>query len=184
MINRCPLDSAGRPPARRDLTIAAGVLNYYEQAHDDKNILSSAAVIRPERVSVIVFDGKYTWKGNSTQKKRPISWWRSAYRLRIVDISNDEPGVLFLKPFIVFFADTGEGASVANCLPDLAKKICEDFGLDLNRAAWIEDRPDREERFRVATFQPVARLGNDRFYQVAWRSAAPGELDLINAHCA
>ena len=133
---------------------------------------------------MIVFDGKYTWNGNTTQKRRPISWWRSAYRLRIVDIAHDAPDVLFLKPFIVFFTDTGEGASVTNCLPDLAKKICEDFGLELNRVAWIEDRPDRKERFRVATFQPVARLGQDRFYQVVWRPAAPRELDLIKTHCA
>jgi hypothetical protein len=147
-------------------------------------VINTVNRIRLECMSVIVYDGKYTWRGNTTQKKRPISWWRSAYRLRIVDISQEAPHVLFLKPFIVFFTDTGEGASVTNCLPDLAKKICEDFKLEMNRVAWIEDRPDREERFRVATFQPVARLGDDRFYQVAWRSAAPGELDLINAHCA
>jgi len=133
---------------------------------------------------VIVYDGKYTWKGNTNKKKRPISWWRSAYRLRIVDLAHDAPDVVYLKPFIVFFSDTGEGASVTNCLPDLAKKICEDFQLDLNRVAWIEDRPERAERFRVATFTPVARLGDDRFYQVAWRSPAPGERDLFNAHCA
>jgi len=154
------------------------------QPNDDNNNRNSATATHTERVPVIVFDGKYTWRGNTSQKKRPISWWRSAYRLRIVDISKDQAGVVYLKPVIVFFSDTGEGASVTNCLPDLAKKICEDFQLDLNRAVWIEDRPDREERFRVATFQPVARLGEDRFYQVAWRSLAPGEQDLIKTHCA
>ena len=133
---------------------------------------------------MIVYDGKYTWAGNTSQKKRPISWWQSAYRLRIVDLSRDAPGVVFLKPFMVFFSDTGEGASVTNCLPDLAKQICEDFHLDLNRVLWVEDRPVSEGRFRVATFQPVARLGADRFYQVVWRVATPGELDLILTHCA
>jgi hypothetical protein len=72
---------------------------------------------------------------------------------------------------------------VTNCLPDLAKQICEDFHLELNRVVWIEDGRDNKERFRVAMFHPVARLGKDLFYQVAWRSPAPSELDLIKAHC-
>jgi hypothetical protein len=49
---------------------------------------------------------------------------------------------------------------------------------------WVEDRPDIKQRFRVAVFRPVARLGGDVFYQVAWRAAASSELNLINAHCA
>jgi hypothetical protein len=138
---------------------------------------------REEHAAVIVYDGKYTWQGDTSKKKRPISWWRSAYRLRIVDVSRDAPGVVFLKPFLVFFADTGEGASVTNCLPDLAKQICEDFHLELTRVVWIEDRPDSNERFRVAMFHPVARLGQDLFYQVDWRSATPRELELITAQC-
>lgn len=133
---------------------------------------------------MIVYDGEYSWKGSTTAKKRPISWWRSSYRLRIVDVSRDASDVVFLKPHVVLFADTGQGASVTNCLPDLAKQICQDFDLDFNRVVWVEDRPDIKERFRVAVFRPVARLGSDVFYQVAWRAAAPSELDLINAHCA
>ena len=142
------------------------------------------ALIGKERIAVIIYDGEYSWKGKSTAKKRPISWWRSSYRLRIVDVSRDNPGIVFLKPHVVLFADTGEGASVTNCLPDLAKQICEDFELDLNRVVWVEDRPEIKERFRIAVFRPVARLGRDVFYQVAWRAAIPSELNLITAHCA
>jgi len=142
------------------------------------------ALIGKERIIVIIYDGEYSWKGKSTAKKRPISWWRSSYRLRIVDVSRDTPGIVFLKPHVVLFADTGEGASVTNCLPDLAKQICEDFELDLNRVVWVEDRPEIKERFRIAVFRPVARLGRDVFYQVAWRAAIPSELNLITAHCA
>jgi hypothetical protein len=142
------------------------------------------SMIGEERILVIVYDGEYSWKGNSTAKKRPISWWRSSYRLRIVDVSHNAQGIVFLKPHLVLFADTGKGASVTNCLPDLAKQICEDFGLDLNRVVWVEDCPEIKERFRVAVFRQVARLGSDVFYQVAWRTAIPSELSLINAHCA
>ncbi len=132
---------------------------------------------------MIVYDGEYRWKGRSSVKKRPISWWQSAYHLRIVDLSRDVPDVLFLKPHVVLFTDTGEGASVTNCLPDLAKQICEDFNLDLNRVVWVEESPESTERFRVAVFRPVVRLGNDLFYKVTWRSTAASELNLINTHC-
>lgn len=142
------------------------------------------SIIGEERKVVIVYDGEYSWRGSTRAKKRPISWWRSSYRLRIVDVSRDAPDVVFLKPHVVLFADTGEGASVTNCLPDLAKQICRDFDLDFNRVVWVEDRPDVKQRFRVAVFRPVARLGRDVFYQVAWRAAASSELNLINAHCA
>ncbi len=133
---------------------------------------------------MIVYDGEYSWQGNAKAKKRPISWWPSYYRLRIVDVSRDDPEVVFLKPHVVLFADTGDGASVTNCLPDLAKQICQDFDLDLNRVVWVEDRPEIKERFRVAVFRPVARLSGDIFYRVAWRSAVPSELSIIKAHCA
>lgn len=133
---------------------------------------------------MIVYDGQYSWKGNSKAKKRPISWWQSSYRLRIIDVSRDAPEVVFLKPHVVLFTDTGDGASVTNCLPDLAKQICQDFDLELNRVVWVEDRPEIKERFRVAVFRPVARLSGDVYYQVDWRTAAPSELSLIKAHCA
>jgi hypothetical protein len=133
---------------------------------------------------MIVYDGTYSWKGNTTVKKRPISWWQSSYQLRVIDISGNSPDVVFLKPHMVLFTDTGNGASVTNCLPDLAKQICEDFKLDLDRVIWVENRPEATNRFRVAAFQQVARLGQEAFYQVNWRLASAGEMDLIKAHCA
>lgn len=133
---------------------------------------------------MIVYDGPYRWKGSTASQKRPISWWRSSYQLRIIDVSRGARDVVFLKPHLVLFADTGEGASVTNCLPDLAKQVCEDFNLDLNRVVWVEDRPDDEHRFRVAMFRPVARLSGDVFYRVDWRDAAPGELQMIEAYRA
>jgi hypothetical protein len=131
---------------------------------------------------VILFDGTYSWQGKTTARKRPISWWRSAYQLRIIDISRDGKDIVFLKPHLVLFADTGQGASVTNCLPELAKRICEDFDLDLNRVVWVEERPEADDRYRVAMFRPVARLSGEAFYQVVWRMASPGEQALIAAH--
>ncbi len=132
---------------------------------------------------MIVYDGEYSWKGNTTVKKRPISWWRSSYHLRVVDLSQGAPGVVFLKPHVVLFTDSGDGASVANCMPDLAKQICEDFNLDLNRVVWVEDHPEAKERFRIAVLKQVARLGGEAFYRVSWRPPGPREMDLIQTHC-
>ena len=133
---------------------------------------------------MIVYDGTYRWQGSTAARKRPISWWRSSYRLRIIDVSRGARDVVFLKPHMVLFADTGEGASATNCLPDLAKQICHDFNLDLNRVVWVEDRPDEEKRFQVAMFHAVARLSGEVLYQVDWREAAPGELHLIETYGA
>lgn len=132
---------------------------------------------------MILYDGKYSWKGSTTTRKRPISWWRSSYQVRIIDASRDAGRAVLLKPHIVLLADTGEGASVTNCLPDLAKRICNDFKLDVNRVLWVEDRPETRERFWVAMFRSVARIAGDVLYQVSWRTAAPAELRLIEKHC-
>ena len=132
---------------------------------------------------MIVYDGTYSWKGSTTSKKRPISWWQSSYKLRVVDITRGTPGVVFLKPTLVIFTDTGEGASVTNCLPDLAKQICEDFKLHLDRVVWVEERPGSNPRYRIAVFRQVARLHGEAFYQVDWRSASANEVALIRAHC-
>jgi hypothetical protein len=132
---------------------------------------------------MIVFDGTYSWKGSTRTKKRPISWWQSSYELRVVDIAGGAPGVVFLKPTLAIFSDTGDGASVTNCLPDLAKQICDDFDLDLDRVVWVEHRPGATPRYRIAVFRQVARLHDEAFYQVDWRPASPNEIDLIHAHC-
>ena len=132
---------------------------------------------------MIVYDGTYSWKGSTSSKKRPISWWQSSYKLRVVDVTRDTPHVVFLKPTLAIFTDTGEGASVTNCLPDLAKQICEDFKLDLDRVMWVEDRHGISPRYRIAVFRQVARLHSEAFYQVDWRSASANEVALIRAHC-
>lgn len=131
---------------------------------------------------MILYDGEYSWKGRVDRKQRPISWWASTYHLKIVDIGRQADGVFFLKPVIVKIRDTGQGASVVNCLPELAKHICAQFELDLNRVLWVESISDGDAAFQVARFEPVANVAGEALYKTDWRPATPGEVNLIRNH--
>ncbi len=129
---------------------------------------------------MIVYEGEYSWKGNAVRKERPISWWASSYHLKIVDLGRRADGVVYLKPVIVKIHDTGRGASVVNCLPDLAKRICAEFGLDLNRVLWVEEVPGGDRSIQVASFEPIANVAGDVLYKTTWRPATAQEAELIH----
>ncbi len=131
---------------------------------------------------MIVYEGEYSWKGNAVRKERPISWWASSYHLKIVDLGRREDGVVYLKPVIVKIHDTGRGASVVNCLPELAKRICSEFELDLNRVLWVEEVSDENSPVHVASFEPIANVAGDVLYKTAWRTATDQETELIHTH--
>lgn len=133
-------------------------------------------------MSMILFDGTYSWKGATSQKRRVISWWRSSYRLRIVDLAADRPGVRFMRSHLVVFADTGEGASVVSCVQELAKEICRDFSLTLTRVLWVEERREPEPAYQVAVFKPLTVIGDEPFYEVTWRPILPQEMTLIRPY--
>jgi hypothetical protein len=131
---------------------------------------------------MILYDGEYSWKGSVDRNERPISWWASNYHLKIVDLGRQPNGVFFLKPVIVKIHDTGQGASVVNCLPEMAKHICAQFELDLNRVLWVEDASDGEAGVQVASFETVATVAGEPLYITDWRPATPGEVDFIRTH--
>ena len=106
---------------------------------------------RAGSMTMILFDGEYSWEGRVDRNERPISWWASTYHLKIVDLGRQADGVFYLKPVIVKMHDTGQGASVVNCLPEMAKHICAEFKLDLNRVLWIEAIDVGEEKIQVAS---------------------------------
>ena len=131
---------------------------------------------------MIVYDGEYSWKGNAVLQERPISWWASSYHLKIVDLGRRSDGVVYLKPVIVKIQDTGRGASVVNCLPELAKRVCTDFELDFNRVLWVEEVPSEGRPVKVASFKPVANVAGDVLYKTNWRPATAQEAELIHTH--
>ena len=130
---------------------------------------------------MILYDGEYSWDGRVDRNERPISWWASTYHLKIVDLGRRAEGVFFLKPIIVKMNDTGRGASVVNCLPEMVKHICAEFRLDLNRVLWVEDAPDNPSP-QVAWFEEMANVAGESLYKTNWRPATPQEVDFIRAH--
>jgi hypothetical protein len=131
---------------------------------------------------MILFDGEYSWEGRVDRNERPISWWASTYHLTIVHLDRRTGGVFHLRPVIVKIHDTGQGASVVNCLPEMAKHICAEFELDLNRVLWVEETPDDTAAVRVASFETVATVAGEPLYRANWRSATAREADLIQTH--
>lgn len=130
---------------------------------------------------MIIYDGDYSWKGSTALKKRPISWWASTYHLKIIDCSEARSSVVALRPYIAIFTDCGGGASVANCLPELARQICDEFKLQINRVLWVEHNPDDPESSRVAFFEAVTHIGEETLYRVQWRAPRQVEWTQIRA---
>ena len=131
---------------------------------------------------MILFDGEYSWEGRVDRNERPISWWASTYYLKIVDLGRRADGVVYIRPVIVTLRDTGQGASVVNCLPEMAKHICADFDLDLNRVLWVEEVGDTDAAIQVASFESVATVAGESLYTAKRRPATIQEADLIRAH--
>ncbi len=131
---------------------------------------------------MILYEGEYSWEGRIDRNTRPISWWASSYHLKIIDLGRRNRGVFYLKPVIIKIEDTGRGASVVNCLPEMAKQICARFELELSRVLWVEQIADGEDGIQVASFEKVATVAGEPLYTTDWRPATPPEADFIRNH--
>ena len=130
---------------------------------------------------MILYDGEYSWEGHIDRNARPISWWASNYHLKIIDLGRRR-GIFYLKPVIIKIRDTGQGASIVNCLPEMAKHICAQFELDLNRALWVEETSSGDAAFQVASFEKVATVAGEPLYKTDWRPATSPEAEFIRTH--
>ena len=140
------------------------------------------AIPNVQETVMILFDGEYSWKGSVDRNTRPISWWASTCHLKIVDLGRRADGVVYLKPVIVRIHDTGQGASAINCLPELAKHICAEFNLDLERVLWVEETGEGPAAYQVASFVPVANVAGEPLYRTVRRPATSQEIDLIRTY--
>jgi len=131
---------------------------------------------------MVIYDGIYRWGGKRKMSARPISWWPSAYRLKIIDLSKSKSDVYILKPIIIVVSDTGEGASATNCAQYLVKSVCQDFNLDFNKVIWIEYYPKHPVRMEVASLKPMTQVGTEKFYDVKWRPIRQNELEMIKPY--
>jgi hypothetical protein len=129
---------------------------------------------------MLIHDGRYDWPASDNIRERPVSWWTSSYRVQIFDLRDASGGLPMLQPHLVILTDTGAGASAENCLPELAKHICRDFGLPMPRVRWVEQRLGASPRYEVVTFTPLTTIGGEPFFRVTRRPPDARELDLVN----
>ena len=129
--------------------------------------------------NVIIYAGKYNWSGKKKGLEPPVSWWPGSYRLKIIDLTDERPDVLKIKPIIIVGSDTGEGFSAKNHSQNLAKSVCKDFNLDLKKVLWIEYYPKEPVYMEVAMFKQLTKIGMEIIYSVKWRPIMANELDAI-----
>jgi len=128
---------------------------------------------------MIVYDGTYRAKAGETQKPAPISQWRWAWRIRIINLAIARPDVEHLKPIVVVAIPEGPKPCLASCAETIGQNIRRDFNLKISKVFWIEMLPATPDYFSVATFVPKFRFGHEFFYHIRWRPIRPNEEQTI-----
>ncbi len=128
---------------------------------------------------MILHDAIYEWDGKSRDGEKPICWWPGSYRIRIVDLESNEPGVLYIKSTAVICKNRGGGSSIKKCMENFSEKITKKYGLELSKVLWVEiERRDPTE-IQVAHVSLSPALGGKTLYTSTWRPIRPNELKLL-----
>ena len=128
---------------------------------------------------MIVYDGIYRLPTGPDQGFQPRSKWEYAWQVRIINLSLSQSTVEHLKSMIVVVNQTGSKTCLTSCAESIGKKISRDFDLDVLRALWIEDFPNKLNQWFVAAFRPKSSFGPDTNYHIRWRPLRPKEIDII-----
>ncbi len=129
-----------------------------------------------------IFHGRYSWDGTKADDKEPISWFPGAYDLTIADLTESNNTLTFLRPHICVFTNTGRGYSVSANPEKFAKRICEDFSLQIDRVLWVEQREAGVDDFDIIVFTKKGQMGETSFYSMEKRKPMPNELSIIRKH--
>ena len=135
-------------------------------------------------VVMIIFNGQYTWTGRKEKgsSHKPVCWWPGSCRLTIVDLSEENPDVLMLKPIVVLAAEAQEGYSVGNRYQDLIRNVCKKFNLDENKVLWITYNLESDDEMRAAVIVPRTRVRDEVLYSVTWRDLMPNEIAMVSRY--
>ena len=126
-----------------------------------------------------IFHGRYSWDGTKEENKEPISWFPGAYDLTIIDLSESSDSLTFIRPFLCVFTNTGKGYSVSANPEKFAKRICEDFSLQIDKVLWVERKEPCGESFDIIVFKKKGQMGDTAFYAMEKRKPLPNELSII-----
>ncbi|MBU0987151.1 MAG: hypothetical protein KKH68_07845 [Proteobacteria bacterium] len=128
---------------------------------------------------MIFFDGTYRLQRQEDAPSSSIGKWACSWRLRIVDLSMNQPDIKHLRPYIVVATQTGQGLFKTTCAESLGKRICRDFDLDISQILWVEHFPGEPDRMYVASFRPKSFFGPEIFYSIDWRPIRTNEIEAI-----
>lgn len=126
-----------------------------------------------------IFNGRYRWDGTKKDNFDPVAWYPGSYDLKILDCSGREGKVKHLKTSICLYARTGEGQSISANPEKFAKRICNDFSLDIDRVLWVEDLLTEKDRYDIILFTRTGKMGKGFFYRTEKRQALEAEVKMI-----
>ncbi len=126
-----------------------------------------------------IFNGIYRWDGTKKDDLEPIAWYPGSYDVKILDRCGKEGKVKHFKTTICLYARTGEGQSISASPEKFAKRICNDFALDIDRVLWVEDLLTERDRYDVILFTRTGKMGKGFFYRTEKRQAREAEVKMI-----
>jgi hypothetical protein len=126
-----------------------------------------------------IYKGRYSWDGKKNDQREPIAWFPGAYNLRIIDLTEGKKGILFLKPFLCIYTNTGAGYSISENPEKFAKRICSEFSLEMEKVLWAEQLNEGADSFEIVTFEKCGTVGGNPFYLTRKRKPLASEIKLI-----
>ncbi len=126
-----------------------------------------------------IFNGRYRWDGTKQDDLDPIAWYPGSYDVKILDCSGKESKVSHFKTSICLYARTGEGQSISANPEKFAKRICNDFSLNIDRVLWVEDLLSEKDRYAIVLFTRTGKMGKGFFYRTEKRQALDAEVKMI-----
>jgi hypothetical protein len=126
-----------------------------------------------------IFQGRYSWDGTKTDHREPISWFPGAYDLKIINLAKSADSITYIRPYLCVYTNTGRGYSVSANPEKFAKRICEDFNLQIEKVLWVEQAEAGSEVFEIVTFRKRGQIGDAAFYSMQKRTPMDNELNLI-----
>jgi len=129
-----------------------------------------------------MYQGRYSWDGRKTDEREPISWFPGAYDITIVNLAEEDNSISYMWPYVCVFTTTGSGYSVSANPERFAKRICEDFGLKIEKVLWAEQASAGKADFEIVTFHRRGQLGEQTFYSMKRRKPLANEVSFLRKH--
>ena len=128
---------------------------------------------------MILYDGIYEWDGKQKGGRRPVCWWPGKYRIRIIRLNVDTPGVHYLKTHAVLCHNMGKGTSIKNYIQNFARRISEEYGIDMEKTLWVEFLDYPGDDIVVAQMDRMANMVGKRLYSCSWRPIRTNESQML-----